>query len=163
MSVCSDSPFRPHHWLTVLFSPPIAHAQTLALAPLKPSDDVCISSSLFCVLSQTPHIIHIHFYNFSLINFNQNFISKRPPKLLSCGWTQLSWLLSLAVFDPPEFSFLGPLFLRTTSVPYVIAVPVLAHLLLISISLSMLGLHGAWYLTDSLCVFSLLPILAHSL
>jgi hypothetical protein len=123
LSAMAPTPLFAVSLTFALFSPAVTHAQTLMMAPLKPLDDVCISSSLFYVLSQMPHPIHIHPFHFSLINFNQNFVSKRPPKLFSSGSTQLSWLLSLAVtylsslavFDLPEFSFLGPLFVHHPS------------------------------------------------
>lgn len=110
-----------------------------------------------------------HPFNFSSINLSQNFVSKRPPKLLSCGSTQLSSLLSLGVpylssslvvHDCPEFSFLGPP--CATPVPYRHSCSRAASSLT-SISLSVLGLHRARYLTGSLCVFSLLSTLAHLL
>ena len=55
LSAMAPTPLFAVSLTFALFSPAVTHAQTLMMAPLKPLDDVCISSSLFYVLSQIPH------------------------------------------------------------------------------------------------------------
>lgn len=164
MSVCNDPPFCCT--IGLLFPSTHSSCTNPGTGTLKTS---LHHLRLLYVLSQTPRPIPIHPFNFSSINLSQNFVSKCPPKLLSCGLTQLSSLLSLGVpclssslvvYDSPEFSFLGPP--CATPVPYRHSCSRTASSLT-SISFLVLGLHRAWYLTGSLCVFSLLSTLAHLL
>lgn len=91
MSVCNDPPFCCTHRLNSL-----QHRHSSHTSP----DSGTLKTplfALFCFLSQMTQQIHIHSFNFSLIKFDQNLVSKSPLTLLSSTSRQLSLWLSLLI------------------------------------------------------------------
>lgn len=145
---------------------PIAHAQTLVLAPWKP---VCITSVFsMCFLKRLVQFLSVPsvfprstWVRILSLNAHENCSHVGQHNCPHCClWGAPCLSSSLVVYDSPEFSFLGPP--CATPVPYRHSCSRAASSLT-SISFSVLGLHRARYLTGSLCVFSLLSTLAHLL